>query len=109
MTSEKLRFSVEEAERKNQIGLIIWANWNEWNARSPSFKLGRSSFDFITSKLKKEREAIITSHSNYVILAVPTSKLLYLDFFDEVLEMCIKHNLVGPISFFPSNELSECC
>ena len=44
------------------------------------------------------------------IFAVPVTKMIKSeDFFKYVLEMCEKGNYKGPITFIPSNEISQYC
>ena len=112
MTEKLLRDSLKEAQEKGQIGLLIWANWTQWDDYAADIRQGNENYEFALSQVKKEKEATITFEWHGLrllgILAVSVSKMVSSEeFFKKVLELCEKNYQQGPITFIPSNELSE--
>lgn len=113
MTEQILRDSLKEAQEKGQIGLLIWANWTQWDDCATDIRQGNENYDFALSQVKKDEEATITFDWNGLsipgIWAVSVQKMVSSKkFFKKILELCEKNHQQGPITFIPSNELSEC-
>lgn len=114
MTEKLLRDSLIEAQGKGEIGLFIWANWRVWDDFAFEMKEGDEKYDFAISQVLKQEEATISTQlcgfQAPGIFAVPVTKMIKSeDFFKYVLEMCEKGNYKGPITFIPSNEISQYC
>lgn len=112
MTEQLLRASLKKAQEKGQVGLLIWANWTQWDDWSNEIKQGNASYEFALSKVIEGKEATITFEwlvfKRPPIFAVSVSKLLSSnEFFKEVLDICEKTHHQGPITLIPSNELFE--
>ncbi len=111
MTGELLRNALKEAQKKEQLGLFIWANWRVFDDFAHEMKSGNESYDFAFSQISKEEEATIQTKWNGLsmpgIIAVSVKKLSSSDeFFSQVLNACEKGHYEGPITFVPLNELS---
>ena len=113
MTEKLLRDSLIEAQGKGEIGLFIWANWRVWDDLAFNMKEGDEKYFAISQVLKQEEATISTQLCGFQapgIFAVPVPKMIKSeDFFKYVLEMCEKGNYKGPITFIPSNEISQYC
>lgn len=114
MTEKLLRDSLNEANSKGEIGLFIWANWRVWDRFAFEMKEGDEDYDFAISQILNQKEATIYAQSCGFnvpgIFAVSVSKMINSEeFFKYVLEMCNKGNYNGPITFIPSNEISQYC
>lgn len=113
MTENLLRAALKEAQEKEQIGLLIWANWHQWDDCSCDIMQGNESYDFALSQVTKGEEATITFEWNGLrlpgIIAVSVEKMISSEtFFYKILDICEKNDQQGPITFIPSNEISEC-
>lgn len=114
MTEKLLRDSLVEAQNKGEIGLFIWANWRVWDDLAFEMREGDKNYDFAISQVLKHKEATISTQLSGFnapgILAVSVSKMINSkEFFKFVLETCEKGNYKGPITFIPSNEISQYC
>ena len=114
MTEKLLRNSLIEAQGKGEIGLFIWANWRVWDDLAYEMKKGNKYYDVAISQVLKHEEATISTQlcgfDAPGILAVSVSKMINSEeFFKHVLEICEKGNYKGPITFIPSNEISQYC
>ncbi|MDE5830148.1 MAG: hypothetical protein K2H53_00070 [Clostridia bacterium] len=114
MTEQLLRNSLNEAQKKAQDGLLIWANWNQWDDHASDLKLGNENYDFALSQIAKGEEATIKAEWNGLympsIIAVSVQKLLSSnDFFNHVLKVCKDGHYEGPITLVPANQLVESC
>lgn len=112
MTSEELRSSLLEAEKKGKIGLLVWANWTVWDNLAFDFKPGNQYYDFALSQIKKSKEATISCDWNGLsmpgLFAVSTQKLLSSDeFFTHFLNMCEEGHYEGPITLVPITEEND--
>lgn len=97
MTEQLLRDSLKEAQEKGQVGLLIWANWTQWDDCANDIKQGNPNYDFALSQVSKEKEATITFEwFNFKmpgIFAVSVSKMISSDeFFKKVLDVCEKNH-----------------
>lgn len=114
MTEKLLRDVLKEAQEKDQLGLLIWANWSVWDDSGFEMKSGNESYDFALSQISKGEEATISADWNGLsmpgIIAVSVQKLISSDeFFKLVLDTCEKGHYEGPITLVPLNEVSESC
>ena len=114
MTEKLLRDSLVEAQSKDEIGLFIWANWSVWDDLAYEMKKGNRYYDLAILQLLKQEESTISTQlcgfNAPGIFAVPVQKMIESEeFFKHVLEMCEKGNYKGPITFIPSNEISQYC
>lgn len=114
MTEKLLRDSLTEAKSKGEVGLFIWANWRVWDDLAYEMKQGNKYYDVAISKVLNQEEATISTQlcgfQAPGIFAVPVPKMIKSeDFFKYVLEICEKGNYKGPITFIPSNEISQYC
>lgn len=112
MTEKLLRDTLKEAQQKDQLGLLIWANWTVWDDSSFEVKPGNESYDFAFSQISKGEEATISAEWNGLsmpgFIAVSVQKLNSSDeFFKYVLNACEKGHYEGPITLVPLNEISE--
>lgn len=112
MTEKVLRNALKEAQEKEQIGLLIWANWTVWEDSSFGMKPGNKSYDFAFSQISKGEEATISAQWNGLsmpgIIAVSVQKLSSSEgFFKDVLDKCEEGQYHGPITLVPLNEVSE--
>ena len=113
MTENLLRAALKEAQEKEQIGLLIWPNWRLYEDFSSDIIPGEESYDFALSQVNKGEEATIEFEWNGLkvpgIIAVSVEKMISSElFFYKVLDICEKNTQQGPITFIPSNELTEC-
>ena len=114
MTEELLRDSLNEAQEKAQDGLIIWANWNQWNDHVLDFKPGNENYEFALSQIAKGEEATIKAEWNGLstpcIIAVSVQKLLSSNnFFTQVLKACEEGHYEGPVTLIPANQIVKSC
>lgn len=112
MTEQLLRNAVKEAQEKEQLGLLIWANWTVWDDLSSYMKQGNEHYDFALSQISKGEEATIQAEWNGLsmpgIIAVSMQKLSSSDeFFAYVLNICKEGHYKGPITLIPSNEVID--
>ena len=114
MTEKLLRDSLNEAQKKGQDGLIIWANWRQWDDHALDLKPGNENYDFVLSQILKGEEATIKAEWNGLsmscIIAVSVQKLLSSnDFFTQVLKACEEGHYEGPVTLIPANQIAESC
>lgn len=114
MTEQLLHDVLIEAQKKGEIGLFIWKSWKAWDEFAFEMREGGPKYDFAISKVINQEEAILSIQLDGIdehgILAVPTPKMIKSDdFFKHVFEICDKENYKGPITFIPSNEISQYC
>ena len=114
MTEKLLRNSLNEAQKKAQDGLLIWANWNQWEDHASDLRPENENYNFVLSKIKKGEEATINAEWNGLtmpcIIAISVSKMLSSnDSFNKVLNVCEKGHYEGPITLVPANQLAESC
>lgn len=57
MTEKILRDTLKEAQAKDQLGLLVWANWRVWNDSAFEMKPGNKDYDFAFSQILKGEEA----------------------------------------------------
>ena len=112
MTEQLLQDTLKEAQEKDQLGLLIWANWTIWDNFAFKVKPGDEFYDFALSQISKGKEAIISAEWNGLsmsgFIAVSIQKLNSSDeFLKEVLTSCKRGNYEGPITLIPANEISE--
>ena len=113
MTENFLRDSLNEAQEKEQIGLLIWPTWNQWDDLSLEIRHGNDYYNFALSQVTKNEEATLSITWSGLkmpgILVVPVQKLLDSeDFFNHVLDICEKSRYTGPITLLPLNQLCSC-
>ena len=109
MTEKLLRDTLKEAQEKEQIGLLIWPTWNDWDDLSSAIQHGNALYDFILSQVTKNEEATLSINWKGLtmpgILIIPVQKLLDSeDFFNQVLGICEKNRYTGPITLIPLNK-----
>ena len=114
MTEELLRQALKEAQKKGQIGLLIWSNWSIWDDVAYQLKEGNENYDFALAQVEKEEEAtMIYEWAGFKMagyLAVSVKKLGNSEeFFKEIFGICEKEHYTGPITLIPLNELADCC
>ena len=114
MTEKLLRDSLKEAQEKGQIGLLIWANWTQWDDCAADIRQGNENYEFALSQILKEEEATITVEyigiDMPVVIAVSVKKLeSSKKFFEDVLEILQRNCYKGPVTLLPSNKISEFC
>ncbi len=112
MTKERLRGALEEAIKKDQRGLLIWANRTVWEAFGYQMELGNEFYDFAISQITKGKVGTIDVEYYGLpmpgFIAVPVQKLNSSNkFFKRILDVCKKDRYVGPITLVPLNEVSE--
>ena len=112
MIKNLLRNTLKEAQEKEQLGLLIWANWSVWDDSGYQMKPGNKSYDFALSQIAKGEEATIKAEWNGLsmpgFIAVSVQKLNSSDeIFKQVLEACEKGNYKGPITLVPLNKVSN--
>lgn len=114
MTEKILRDTLKEAQAKDQLGLLVWANWRVWNDSAFEMKPGNKDYDFAFSQILKGEEATIRADWNGLsvpgFIAISVQKLNSSDeFFKHVLVTCQKGHYEGPITLVPSNKVSQSC
>lgn len=114
MTEKLLRTVLKNAKEKEQVGLLIWANWTVWDDLSFEMKPGDESYDFALSQVSKGEEVTISVQWNGLsipgIIAVSVQKLSASEkFFKNVLDKCEEGQYQGPITLIPLNKVSEFC
>ncbi len=114
MTEELLRDSLNEAHEKAQDGLLVWANWNQWEDHVLDLKPGNKNYDFALSQIAKGEEATIKAKwyglSMPCFIAVSVQKLLSSnDFFTQVLKVCEEGHYDGPVTLIPANQIVKSC
>ena len=112
MIEKLLRDTLKEAKEKEQLGLLIWADWRAWDACGYQIKPGNGSYDLAFSQIAKGEEAKISTEWNGLsmpgFIAVSVKRLSSSEeFFKNVLSICEKGRYKGPITRVPLNELSE--
>lgn len=112
MTEKLLRDILDEAQEKDQLGLLIWANWTVWDHTGYQMKPGDERYDFAFYQISKGEEATIKANWNGLsmpgFIAVSVQKLRSSDeFFKQVLDACEKGHYEGPITLVPLNKVSE--
>lgn len=113
ITERVLWDALSEASDKDEIGLIIWPRWTEWENLSFKLHEGNEIYEFILKKVKNNETATITGECFGLkmtsILAVPVKAMvLYDKFFANILRICQEGKYHGPITLINSNELVEC-
>ena len=113
MTEELLRQVLQEAHEKQQIGLLIWHNWNIWNEIAYELKEGNEHYDFAVSQVTDGNEATITYElwglKFPAVIVVSVQKMLFAkELFEEILKICKQNNYIGPVTLIPLNEVAEC-
>ena len=112
MTEQLLRTAVKEAQEKEQIGLLFWANWTVWDDLAFDMKQGNEHYEIALSQISKGEEITIQTEWNGLsmpgIIAVSTQKLSSSDkFFTYVLSSCKEGHYEGPITLIPSNKVID--
>ena len=112
MTDKLLRNTLKEAKEKDQLGLLIWANWTVYDDLGYQMKPGNESYDFAFLQISKGEEATIKADWNGLsmpgFIAVSVQKLNSSnEFFLQVLDACEKGHYEGPIALVPLNEISK--
>ena len=112
ITEDVLWEALDEALKNNEIGLIIWPGWTEWENFSYKLHPGNEMYEFILKKVKNNEMAKITCE--YLgfkitnIIAVPIKAMVIYDkFFENILNICQKYTYKGPITFVISGELAN--
>ena len=109
---EMLRNILEEAKRKGQFGLFIWANEDICDYLAKEIVPGKETYDFAVYELKMQRETrrILDASGDTIFLSVPVEKLMSNDeFFKSVLKKCDEELLLGPVTLIPLNQSSDYC
>lgn len=112
MTEKLLRDIVNDAKKKQQLGLFLWTNWKAWDEFGYKINPGNESYDFAFSQISKREEATISVDVNGFsmlgFIAVSVQKLNSSDeFFEAFLSTYEKCHYDGPIVLVPSNKLSK--
>ena len=113
ITENILWKALVEAIEINDIGLIIWPSWEEWENLSFKLHQGNEIYEYVLKKVKNNEVAIISSTyfglKMTSILAVPVKNMIVSDkFFENILSICNKGTYQGPITFVVSNEIVQC-
>lgn len=113
ITKKELWESLDEALERDEIGLIIWPSWTEWENLSYKLHEGNEIYEFILKKVKNNEAANVIGEclgfNMTKVLAVPVKAMVVCDkFFENVFSICQKGNYHGPITFVYSNEIAEC-
>ncbi len=113
MKEEVLRGVTLDALERNQPGLLIWASWDEWEELDSEMKPGNELYDFAISRIMRNKEATVFQNIDGFefigCIAVSTEKLYTSKtFFNQVINYCKTNKFEGPITYLPSNELSNC-
>lgn len=117
MTANNLRTTLIRINKdypSPMLEMFIWANWRVWDDFAFEMKEGDEKYDFAISQVLKQEEATISTQlcgfDAPGVLAVSISKMINSEeFFSHVLKTCEKGNYKGPITFIPSNEISQYC
>lgn len=114
MTKKLLRDTLKEAQEKEQLGLLVWANWPLWDDCASDMKPGDKSYDFLLSQISKKEEGTI--YKNWCgfnlpgIIGISVEKLSSSDeSLHSLLDACQKGNYEGPITLIPLNEVAVSC
>lgn len=112
MTKEELKKIANEALINNQLGVILWPSWSVWNHHAEDIIENKDFYNSITNSLQCNNHITISVTWNGFempgILTVPAKRLCKSEnFLNEVLNICNKRLLNGPISLFPSNKILE--
>ena len=112
MTEKLLWDSLKEAQEKDQLGLLIWANWTVWDELGFEVKARKANYDFVFSQISKGEEVTVSAKCYGFtmpgFIAVPVQKLLSSDeYFKHVLNSCEKGHYEGPITLVPLHEISK--
>ena len=113
ITKKELWESLDEALERDEIGLIIWPSWTEWENLSYKLHQGNEIYEFILKKVKNNESANVTGaylgFNMTNVLAVPVKAMVVYDkFFANVVSICQKGNYHGPITFVESNDIAKC-
>ena len=113
MTEELLRQVLQEAQEKQQIGLLIWHSWKSWDEVAYQLREGNEHYDFALYQVTNGKEATIT-HEWWGLrlpaaMAVSVQKMnVSKEFFENILNVCKKNMYIGPVTLLPLNEVAEC-
>lgn len=112
MQKQLLRDVIKEAQRKEQIGIIIWANSTIYDSLASELSPKSKLYNHILEKIAKGNEVNLSATWNGLpmpgLIVVPVQKMSsYNSFFDYILYLCEKGHYDGPFTFIPSNELSD--
>lgn len=112
MQKQLLRDVIKEAQRKEQIGIIIWANSTIYDSLASELSPKSKLYNHILEKVSKGDEMQLYAEWNSFpmpgLIIIPVQKMLsYGSFFDYILYLCEKGHYDGPFTFIPSNELSD--
>ena len=113
ITEDMLWEALDEALEREEIALIIWSSWTEWENLSYKLHKGNDIYEFILKKVKNNESANVVGECLGLkmtsVLAVPVKAMVvYEKFFANVLNICKKGNYHGPITFVESNEIAKC-
>ena len=125
ITAEFLRRVAEDAQKRNQFGLIIWWNWDEHKYKSKFILPSSEIYDKIASSVQDSKPVIVNASPFYsflttyfdwdphavdiprTLLAVSLRDVVYsADFRKEIAEYCSNSGIEGPITLIPSTRLS---
>lgn len=114
MTEELLRQALKEAEKKGQLGLLIWSNWSIWEEMAYELDEEDERYNLVLAQVKEGREAVLPfEYAGFQLsacLAVSVKKLSNLEGnFEVILEICRQNHFMGPFTLLPLNELADCC
>lgn len=107
-----LRDVAEEALEKRQDGLVIWSNWSEWDEWLDD--LGCSQKEYLETLQRVTRNEKFSYFSTPEFIIISTKKLMESDvesdkLFENIIKTWESNSYNGPITFIPSNQLSDFC
>lgn len=112
MDRQLLQDVLKEALKKEQFGIIIWANSTIFDSLASKLSPKSELYNHILEKVSKGDQMQLYADWNGFpmpgLIIIPVQKMLsYGSLFDYILYLCEKGHYDGPFTFIPSNELSE--
>lgn len=112
MVENLLRKALREAQEKDELGLLIWANKKVWEKYASDMEEGNEKYDSALYQIKRGEATTIDVQMDGLcdtgIFAVSAEKLRSSEwYFDTFLNTCREVRMEGPITLVPSNEVIQ--
>lgn len=116
MTREQLRGFVDEAERKQQMALVIWRNWRVYEEYQEHY-ISTENEKMYQNRLRRTEEGVAgrvcyetSMGETTLFITVPTKEMKTSpELFEKVLNLLQTEEPTNPVVLEPMHELSELC